>query len=227
MSSGRPLVICLLTYNRLDYAKTTLESTLENINHKGNIHLHIADDGSPEGYIEELESFAFDNGPLVSITRSNSEHRGYGANYNLAMQQVHSCAGPGAIVLPLEDDWQLVRELDTAPLVQALEAGYGCARLGYLGYTQTLMGTVVHVGDYNYLELNPYSDEPHVFAGHPRLETIAWERAVGPWPEGLQPGETEMDVTHIPAARKGVLWPMDLVSATSPYFVHIGTVRSY
>jgi hypothetical protein len=71
------------------------------------------------------------------------------------------------------------------------------------------------------------SPEPHVFAGHPRLETVGYQRRVGEWPEGLLPGETEFSVAHYQWARMGVVWPMDLVKPSGDLFCHIGTIRSY
>ena len=75
-----------------------------------------------------------------------------------------------------------------------------------------------------WLALDPDSPEPHVFAGHPRLELAEWERYVGPWPEGLAAGPTEFEVAHRREARMGVAWPIDLIKPTGDAFVHIGTV---
>ncbi len=214
----------LLTYNRIDYAKITLDSVLKNLIHDGPIRLHIADDGSPEGYIKELEEYCRHYcGFTGIITTTNSDHGGYGKNYNLATQAVHHHSD---IILPLEDDWQLIRPLSTNTFGPLLD-GEHCIRLGYLGFTQELRATFLSIDNKMYLEFDPHSPEPHVFAGHPRLETVAWERSVGPWPEGLLPGATEMAVTHLYNARCNVLWPLDLIHPSGDLFVHIGTARSY
>lgn len=221
---SKTLTVLLLTYNRIDYAKLTLDALFKNLYHNGPIRLHIADDGSPDGYIQELESYArhicgFEG--ICSI--SNSNHGGYGKNYNLATQMIHEHTD---WVLPLEDDWQLIRGLDTSSFVDALDLDT-CIRLGYIGFTQELKSSFKQIGKYKYLAFDPDSLEPHVFAGHPRLETVEWERNVGPWPEELLPGATEMAVTHIYQARCNVLWPIDLVHPSGNLFVHIGTNRSY
>jgi glycosyltransferase involved in cell wall biosynthesis len=228
------LAICLLTYNRMDYAKLTIDSIFKHLVVPADweVSFHIADDGSPEGYVEELRDWvlaayrdsAFDQeGIIVSI--SNSERGGYGKNYNLAMQQCHIIS---KFVMPIEDDWVLARDLVVEDLVRVFNdcPDIGCIRLGYLSYTQELRGTVVASNNAKYLLLDPTSDEPHVFAGHPRIETVEWERLVGPWPEGYSPGETEFRVSTM-QARKGIAWPMDLTRSCGDLFQHIGTVRSY
>lgn len=213
------LCILLLTVNRLSYAKTTLYSALENLHYSGIMSLHIADDGSPPGYLEELLKID----PDASVT--NSERGGYGKNFNLALQVVHAKA---EIILPLEDDWELMKPLYLDDLVEALlENQFGCIRMGYIGWTQELRGKLVSAANRHYLLFDPTSEEPHVWTGHPRLETRGWQRSVGPWPEGnYDPGTTEFMVAARPEARQGVVWPLDLVTPSGNLFAHIGTVTS-
>lgn len=184
--------------------------------------LHIADDGSPPGHVEALRELAGGYPHLVSIGSTNAERGGYGRSYNLASQAVH----PGTdYVLPLEDDWQLAADFDLDPLVAALEdpeAGIGCIRLGYLGFTQRLFGEVVHTPAGPMLRFDEDSTEPHVAAGHPRLESVAWERTVGPWVEGIPAGATEVEWCSRKAARNGVAWPMDVIRPNQHLFAHIG-----
>lgn len=216
--------ILLLTYNRLEYAQQTLRSALENIRYSGPLAVHIADDGSPPEYREELAKVVAEHPPLTH-TVTNSERGGYGRNYNLALQTVHAWA---EIVLPLEDDWILTRELDLDPLVAALQEGwFDCLRLGYIGYTQALRGEFRHdLPDNQYLLFDPDSPEPHVWAGHPRLETAERQRRVGPWPEGLDPGPTEFEVAHRPESKQGVVWPLHLIHPRGDLFAHCGTVQA-
>lgn len=217
------ITICLLTYNRLLYARRTLESALNHIKYDGNLAWHIADDGSPAGYVDELATM-FIGKHITNFTCSNSERGGYGANYNLAMQTIHPWS---EFVLPLEDDWELLRDLDLGKLSSdLLVLGGGCVRLGYIGFTQSLHGKFKAAPNGMYLRLDRDSDEPHVFAGHPRLETTEWSRLVGPWTEGLGAGATEFEVAHRSAARERVFWPLDLVHPRGDLFAHIGTERA-
>lgn len=216
------ICILLLTYDRLDYAQRTLNA-LGNLQYSGRLTLHVADDGSPEGYVQRLLPTwpALVGTEISCVSQTNSERGGYGRNYNLALQKVHPAY---EIVLPLEDDWELQRQLDLDPLVRALrESEVGCIRMGYVGYTQPLSGEFRYVAEHHYLLLDAASLEPHVWAGHPRLETREWQRAVGPWPEGLDPGSTEFTVAQRPEARSGVAWPLDLIHPRGDLWAHIGT----
>lgn len=221
------VTICLLTYNRMEYAERTLRSALEHILSERPISVHIADDGSPGDYVERLRDTASGYPNVQGVSSTNSERGSYGRNVNLATQVVHSFSD---FVLMLEDDWQLLEDLNIDTLVSDMIAypTMDCIRLGYLSHTQELRGEVITVGKFHnkYLLLDPFSPEPHVFAGHPRLETVEYQRRVGPWPEGLMPGQTEFAVAHCMAARTGVAWPMKY-DPNIGLFVHIGTVRSY
>lgn len=223
------LAVCLLTYARTEYAIEALRSTVTLLSgYEGSLRVHIADDGSKVQHRGDLLMVADDLVGYKNITSSDAMRGGYGKNVNLAMQALHDDVDA---VLMLEDDWKLTRPLDVAPLLRALNSSIGieCVRLGYLSFTQALYGRVMSAPPewYKYLLLDPDSPEPHVFAGHPRIETVAYQKRVGPWPEGLNPGATEFAIAHNTEARRGVAWPMDFVWPTrDPLFAHIGSVRS-
>lgn len=221
------LAIMLLTYRRLAYAKETLDSTLAHLQTSQEVYVHIASDGDPQEYVDELRAVATAKINRDYVTSSNVNRMGYGASYNAATQVIHNLSGC-EYVLVLEDDWKLTRPLDISPMIEVLKASvFGCIRMGYIGYTQELRGTFVSHGGLHWLALDPDSAEPHVFAGHPRLETVAWQRRVGPWTQGLQPGQTEWEVAHRPAARQQVAWPIDMIKPSGDAWVHIGTERSW
>jgi glycosyltransferase involved in cell wall biosynthesis len=217
------LSVVLLTYNRLEYAKRTLKSLVANLKSPDPIKWIVASDGDTDEYLRFLGDYAVcELGIEFSLT--NSERGGYGKNYNLAMQAAHE----NAWVMPVEDDWELLRELNVNSLVWDMkELDIGCARLGYVGYTQELRGTLAHGHLGHWLRFDATSPEPHVFAGHPRIESRTWSRMVGPWPEGLLPGETEFEVAHRKPARTGVAWPLDVLKPSGYLFAHIGTKRSW
>lgn len=219
------VTLLLLTYNRLDYAKETLRSVLDNIKTTHPLVVHIADDGSPEGYTDELRELAGGYAHVDGITVTNAERGGYGHNYNLAMQIIHQHS---LYCVVAEDDWRLCKPLDLDPLLNCLDVSseIGCIRLGYIGFTQELRGKIVDILGSKYLVFDPNSFEPHVFAGHPRVEAVVWQKEVGEWPTGLAPGTTEFAVCHKLAARKRVAWPM-FNDPDNSIFQHIGAERSY
>lgn len=204
-------------------AVNTLAAALNNISYSGLLNVHIADDGSPEAHREELCEIAGGYDHIGTVGVTNTERDGYGASYNRATQAVHT---GNEIVIPLEDDWRLTRPLDLDPLVATLldgDLGIRCIRLGYVGFTQQLAGEFLHTPAGPMVLFDPDSAEPHVFAGHARVETRDFERAVGPWPEGLAAGPTEFEVAHRPEARRGIAWPLNYGPASQrpdALFVH-------
>lgn len=214
-----------LTKRRLVYAQQSIRS-LANLKTKEKIHFHIADDGSGKEYIAQLANTVEDTLGEINISVSDSCDQGYGANYNRATNIIHNLHGAD-VILPLEDDWELIRELNIDVMLKALREGiFKCIRLGYVGYTQSLMAKLVWYSNMHWLEFSEFSSEPHVFSGHPRLETVAFEREIGLWNEGLNAGATEFEVAHRSAARQGTAWPIELISLKGDAWGHIGTVKA-
>ena len=227
--SAPKVCVLMLTYAdkasspRAKYADKTLRSTLDNVRYDGPISVHIADDGSHDKHVAKLMDIAGGYKTVEGVSSTNAERRGYGASYNLATQVVHGFAD---IVLPLEDDWELTQEFDITKYVEALTDGpLRCIRFGYVGWTDQLKGELGTSHGNNFLMFDPASREQHVCAGHPRLETVEFERAVGPWPEGLDPGTTERVWCGYEGARIGVAWPTAWPLNAGP-FAHIGTVQA-
>ncbi|KKM85065.1 hypothetical protein LCGC14_1292780 [marine sediment metagenome] len=213
-------------------AERVLRASLDLMRYSGPLNVHIADDGSDAFHRERLCEIAGGYGQVGTVGVTNAERRGYGASYNLASQAVHTGAD---VLIVLEDDWLLTRDLDLDPLVETLVENrtqephdphyIGMIRLGYIGFTQDLRGGLVHTPAGIMLRLDPKSAEPHVPAGHARIETVEYERAVGPWTEGLPPGQTEFDWCKREPARRGVAWPLDYGPASmtaQSLFAHIG-----
>lgn len=223
------LTILLLTKasdvnsDRAVYARRTLTECLDKLTYSGQISVHIADDGSPWEHADALLEIAGGYSKVLGVSVSNTEGHSYGASYNLASQQTHIHA---SIVLPLEDDWTLAHPFCADDYVRATieNPAIGCIRMGYLGYTQPLRGQLIYAADEHFLLFDPDSPERHVAAGHPRLETVGWQRRVGPWPEGIDAGTTEFLWCGREEARSGVVWPMS--TPRGGWFVHTGTVQA-
>ncbi|MEE8361456.1 MAG: hypothetical protein V3R71_04830, partial [Gemmatimonadales bacterium] len=215
--------------DRLAYAITTAITVMRNAldHYAGPGHLHIADDNSRREMLDELIETV--RGYGIDPTVSHGMGRGYGASHNAATQVIHDRSD---IILPLEDDWELVRPLPLDRLVRYFaNPDVRSVRLGYIGWTQHLMGRVIKANDDTCLLFDPDSLEPHVNAGHPRLETVEYQRRVGPWGEGIDAGAVEFAWCSLRVAREGVVWPMDLGMSASQggegaFFAHIGSTQA-
>lgn len=219
--------------DRLGYAKSAIASvTVHGLrSYSGKHRIHVADDNSRPDMLDQLLSTirAMGYEPTVSHGMGN----GYGASHNAATQVIHDSSD---VILALEDDWQLMRDLPLDRIVHYFENPLiRSVRLGYIGWTQELRGRVIKAptgdDDDTCLLLDPDSPEPHINAGHPRLETVAYQRAVGQWAEGIDAGAVEFAWCSLRAAREGVVWPMDLGMSASQggegqYWAHIGSTQA-
>ena len=84
-----PLAVCLYTFDRMENAEPTLRAALGLAKYPTPFHVHIADDGSPDGYRERLREIAAGYPNVRNVTVTNAERGGYGRSYNLASQAVH------------------------------------------------------------------------------------------------------------------------------------------
>ena len=215
------VVVCLLTYKRTEYALATLKGLAENLQSTEPVSLCIADNGSPDEHVDALTAFSYTI-PLFKETIVNLAYGGgYGFNYNKATQVLHDRF---QIIIPLEDDWVLQRPFCIDEYVQILQEHSACIRLGNIGVVQGIKANLVKIRKHLFWELDPQSRDQYIFCGGPRIETVAWERAVGPWPKNLPAGEVELRVGSRIAARSNVLWPIEHYPGR--LFAHIGEIRA-
>ena len=128
------LVILVTTYIppggalRLEAVERTAGSWIEYLKYDGDIHVHIADDGSGpdldvEGFWRSLV------GDWATLSFSRQERQGVGASLNTGLRICHEIA---PITLLTVDDWALIHPLDVTPWHQVLAKypAVGCVMLG-------------------------------------------------------------------------------------------------
>jgi glycosyltransferase involved in cell wall biosynthesis len=179
-----PLAILIVTYNRRDTLRGTLEHLHEHLHYVGDRRIFIADDGSDDG-TREMIAKEYAGTTLVSSDRS-----GLGANTNAGLR---AALDHSPFVLQLQDDMHLLTHLDLHPHVEKLrdDETSGFIRLWGIGghrYTATLEGNFWRV-DWNSDELYIPSDRPHL--KHKRFVDV-----VGYYPEGRLTAETEEAWCH-------------------------------
>jgi glycosyltransferase involved in cell wall biosynthesis len=176
----------LITYNRTELAKRTIQGVLKNLIYP-NLVWHIADDGSDIGHVNTLLELLSESGISASVT--NAGRRGVGRSMNLGMNY---CLEQGAeYILWLEDDWELTQEFDLRQCVSLLDDSprdVGMVRLGYI--SPGIEGALISGAGRLWWQLHKGST--YTFTGHASLRSKQFCLAYGPYQEGLAPGETEL-----------------------------------
>ena len=224
------VVIILQTYQRTAYALRTIQAAERHLKYKdGTLFWYIADDGSEPAHVAELERAILNTtGPdsQWGALGAHTEKLGYGASANKAWR---AALERSAFSLWLEDDWELSRDLDLTPYVRLLAQhdDVGMVRLGHLAID--LDCRTVGYDGVHYLNILPTTN--YQFSGNPSLRHRRFWEAFGEYPEGLNPGNTEIAYdaqirnvglnTNAPR----IVWPVDL--GGWGVFAHIGEVKSY
>lgn len=212
------IVVIFLTYARTEYAVRSIRAAIRYLRGP-EMRWYVADDGSEPAHLAAVTSEL--SGQLSAGW--HSERMGYGASANKAWHIAHEF---GDLSLFLEDDWELERELDLTPYAQLLECrpDIGMVRLGYLNLH--MRGDVFGENGRLYWLLDRTAD-PYVFTGHPSLRHRRFREDYGAYPEGLNPGATELGYALQYRNGKGseIVWPASM--GEWGCFAHIGTQKSY
>jgi len=193
-----PLTILLVTYDRPKEIRRTINALLDSVYYPGRIRLHIADDGSPGDYVndllEEYEEARF------SFSATITDRGGWGKNYNNAFRDIDT-----DYIFVIEDDYVAKKGINLCQGVALMEMRKDIALVRYDGvggHKLTLElrsepwdsphgGPHLHymVIDQDNSELYAYSNRPHLI--HRRFHTH-----FGYYAEGRQLGETEESFGH-------------------------------
>ena len=221
-----PIIVVLQTYQRTDYALTTIARAREFLSYDGPLYWYVADDGSDELHYDSVMN-AVHTGDYAVIG-SHSERLGYGGNANKALA---FCQQHTSLTFWLEDDWALSEPLYLDVYAEMLmeRADVGMVRLGYLN-----TGISGHITAHNHhmhlsLDHEPIASEQHqiVFTGHPSLRHQRYFDWYGYYREGLLPGDTELAYAYQYRTRVGgprIVWPMRY--PPNGLFHHIGEIKS-
>ena len=211
------VTIILQTYERTEYALATIRSHLKHLKYAGPLVWYVADDGSRQEHVEAVLDAI---GPTAEVRDCHSRPLSYGGSVNRGWD-----AARGSVSYFLEDDWKLCRDLDITPYVRLLMEveEVGMVRLGHLP-VGLLADSRGHDGR---MYLNIHKQTNYQFSGNPHLKHDRFGFAYGPYPEGLNPGKTEITYDYRIRTTNGpsIWWPLAI--GDNPYFAHIGAVQSY
>ncbi|KKK56164.1 hypothetical protein LCGC14_3067280 [marine sediment metagenome] len=218
------MAVCLLTYERTEYAVRTVRSVCTNLKYP-NLAWYVADDGSKGEHVfavhEELAKYG------VKVFGSHSEKLGPGPSWNKAIEQsLEQCD----LVLWLEDDWELGEELDVTRYVRLLldVPEVGMVRLGYMAVGLDLH-SVGHDG-VHYLRVE--KSQPYAYSGNPSIRHRRYFDAYDWYPKKAKTNPGDCEIWHDAKFRKKdgpqIWWPMDLpLGGWGGGFGHIGQEPSY
>lgn len=218
------IAIIITTYDKGDGVRTpllcrTVQHLLKNLQYP-NLLWIIADDGSPD--ITHLGS--------VTKLLADCDHvmldagrAGVGVSKNKALNYAWNAGC--TLVLMLEDDWELARPLDLYPFIKLLENDtIGMVRMGYLG--GELEANYEAWEGISFWRLKRGSGV-YVYSGQVSLRHKRFYDNCGYHPEGVSPGEEELEFCKRYNACEGapdIVWPAKFACEFNQgAFVNIGT----
>jgi len=186
------LAINVVTYNRKETLRVTLQRLQTHLYYVGPRALFVADDGSDDG-TQAMLAEEFPSAVLIQ-----SQRVGMGANTNAGLRAGLAVAD---YVLQFQDDMQLLATLDLHPHIERLRDDPTCGfiRLWGVGghrYKANLEG--------NYWRVHWDSDELYIPSDRPHVKHRRFHEFFGFYPEGLSTATTEDAWCHGCKQRAGI-----------------------
>lgn len=167
----------------------------------GNIHLHIADDGS-----EETEAFDFvreigHSWDLGEVGWSKQERKGVGASLNKGLRQSFKHT---PIVLHAVDDWELLGPLELNRWVEFMEDPNYLVDIARFFPHPDLTGEIKHIPPYGWAAKLDYHH--YLFSFRPALWHKRMFDRLGYFEENTSAVSVEQDYNHKIINDKGKVW---------------------
>lgn len=189
-----PLVtICIITYNRPREIKATISALRTHFHYEGPVAWHIADDGSPHGYIGEILNEFHD----MAFTHTDTQRKGWGCNANAALHFLRD----KPYVFFIEDDYVAKRDLDITSGVALMESDKDIGLIRYDGvaahtFTLHLEEADTRIGKFSYCVIDHASPHLNVYSNRPHLKAKRFHDKYGRYPERKSLGTTETEFAH-------------------------------
>lgn len=216
-----PTTIVIITYDRPEEIRATITALKKYLRYEGLLHWHIADDSSPVGYLEGIQT-AF---PEICFTITVTKRKGWSANVNKALQAIAS-----DFIFLCEDDYVARKYLDLTAGVSLLLAEPSCGLVRYdglAGHDLTLHLTEFQntAGRTAYLVIERSSQCLNIYSNRPHLKHRRFHQFYGWYKEGLHLGETEEEFAHRVRDKEGGPTIAILADGIERAFDHIGHSR--
>lgn len=211
------VAILIITYNRPDEIRMTINALLENIVYPADkLHYVISDDSTGGRYLADLKrNHAYKGMTFISTP----QRAGWGKHVNWAMTHIYTQYPDVQYIFQIEDDYVLTRELDMRVGVALLETMPNVGMLRYRGTAG--MHAVLHqfeadihdyLPDYDesagliqgkvcYLQLDSGGHGLWIYSNGPHLKRLrganSFHDFYGGYPETLKLGQTEEWYAHV------------------------------
>lgn len=180
----------LVTYNRPKILRRVLRAYEKYLHYPGRLIWRLADDGSPEGYLDDI-SEEFER---LNLRWTVTERLGLGANMNAGLKVAFEETD---YVFLSEDDWLVLDYLDLAEAVCLMECVPEIGTVSYdeAGYSMRLDARALLVGGDKGWKVRYFvihrDSRFRYSGGHPHLVHRRFHDACGYYAEGVQLGHVE------------------------------------
>ena len=211
------VTVLILTYNRPVEVVQTIEALRKRLRYKGELKWHLADDGSPSGYVASIrEQF-----PDLKFSLTKTDREGCGANANKAMDFIKT-----PYIFFSEDDWYAFRDIPLDHAVELMEFDQKIGMVRFSGLIDHELILIVdkartEYGKIHHLVLDKRSPETYQYSSRPHLKHKRFHEAYGNYAEGLSIADTERAMAKRYRTMTGPLIAA-MPEGIGFYFYHIG-----
>jgi len=198
------ITVLITTYRRPVVIRQVIQRYELFLQYAGRLIWRLADDGSPPGYIADLqEEFA-----RLDLQVTVTNRGGFGANLNNGLKAAHK---DSPYVFLTEDDWATFDYVNLTKGVWLLASipEIGLVRYDEIGIYSSYEGAVLKHGSLNrrdpwvrYFVLD--RESRYIYpGGHPNLVHKRYYDAYGPYKEGGEIASVERHFSRVLATQKG------------------------
>lgn len=218
-----PVTVLIVTYRRPVIIRRVIRRYETFLQYPGKLLWRLADDGSPQGYVDDLlQEFA-----RLNLQATVTPHCGFGANLNNGLREAFKSSD---YVFLTEDDWATLNYINIGRGVWLLESvpEIGLVRYDDLGPHMRYAGAVL-----KHPEMKKKSFWVRYFivdkgskyiypGGHPNLVHKRYYDSYGFYKEGGEIASVERAFSEILATQEGPEIAIMSEYMGVPKFVHIG-----
>jgi len=184
--------VLIVTWNRPEVIRATLNALKEHLRYSGDLLWHIADDQSPGGYIYDIMA----DYPELDFSYTVTPRLGWGANCNTGMMYLDTKC---KYIFLCEDDYIALRPIRLDQGVALLETTEDIGLVRYDGIAGHALNLELRecrgtpAGTFSFLRILKHSPFLYVYSHRPHLKARRFHKHYGLYKQGIPLGATEED----------------------------------